>query len=88
MNTPLFQGKLVCLKGRDPELFAASLSRWGRDSEFQRLLDSDTARARAKKALQEEIEKDLEGFLPVQRVICRLRERVLRKEDLFPEPLL
>ena len=59
MNTSLFMGQKVCLKGRDPEQFAALISRWGRDSEYQRLLDSDVPRMVSKKRIQEWIEKDL-----------------------------
>jgi len=61
MNTPLFQGELVRLKARDPETFAAAISRWNRDSEYQRLLDSETSRVVSKKIMKEWIEKDLEN---------------------------
>ncbi len=61
MNTPLFQGELVCLKGRDPEQFAAALSRWNRDSEFHRLLDSDISRVVSKKSLKEWMDKELDN---------------------------
>jgi len=59
MNPTLFQGELVRLKGREPELFASLLSRWNRDSEYQRLLDSETPRVVSKKRVQDWIEKDL-----------------------------
>ncbi len=61
MNTNLFTGSLVQLKARDPEQFATAIVRWGRDSEYRRLLDSDVPRAVAKKPLQEWIERDLES---------------------------
>ena len=61
MNTVLYQGELVRLKGRDPEQFAAAMSRWNRDTEFQRLLDSSVLRVVSKKILQEWIDKDFDN---------------------------
>lgn len=43
MNTPLFHGELVRLAAPDPETDAEALTRWQRDAEFLRLLDSETA---------------------------------------------
>ncbi len=59
MNAELYQGSLVSLRGRDPVLFASLLSRWNRDSEYARLLDSEIPRLASKKQIQEWIEKDL-----------------------------
>jgi len=44
MDTPLFHGELVRLAAPNPEADAEALSRWQRDAEFLRLLDSDAAR--------------------------------------------
>jgi len=44
MNTSLFHGQLVRLAAPNPETDAEALSRWQRDAEFLRLLDSDAAR--------------------------------------------
>jgi RimJ/RimL family protein N-acetyltransferase len=44
MNTSLFQGHLVRLAAPNPEADAEAMSRWQRDAEFLRLLDSEAAR--------------------------------------------
>ena len=46
MNVPLFQGELVRLIAPEPQLAAGLHTRWVRDSEFVRLLDTDPARHR------------------------------------------
>jgi RimJ/RimL family protein N-acetyltransferase len=57
----LFKGKLVCLSGIDPEELGKNFSRWGRDSEFKRLLDFDPARLHSTKATREWMEKHMEA---------------------------
>jgi RimJ/RimL family protein N-acetyltransferase len=59
MNTSLFQGELVRLAIDNPEDFAKTFSRWGRDSEFTRLLDNDPARLVSVRTAKEWFEKDL-----------------------------
>lgn len=56
----LLQGKLVRLCGVAPEELSKNFSRWGRDSEFKRLLDFDPARLHSAKATKEWMEKHLE----------------------------
>lgn len=59
MEDPLI-GNLVRLSGIDPEELGKSFSRWGRDSEFKRLLDFDPARMHSSKATKEWMEKHME----------------------------
>jgi RimJ/RimL family protein N-acetyltransferase len=56
----LYRGKLVRLAGLDPEQASKSFAYWNRDSEFQRLLDSDPPRLHSAKATKEWLEKQLE----------------------------
>jgi RimJ/RimL family protein N-acetyltransferase len=73
MNVSLFQGELVHLIAPEPQLAAGLHSRWMRDSEFVRLLDTDPARLFSidknkewfEKNLVEE-QKDDELFLLIQ----------------------
>jgi len=44
MNNELLIGKLVQLAAEHPQIIAETFSRWGRDSEYSRLLDNDPAR--------------------------------------------
>jgi len=60
MTASLFQGELVRLVMENSEDFAKAFSRWGRDSEFIRLLDNDPARLVSVKTAKEWFEKDLE----------------------------
>lgn len=74
MHNDLFTGKLVRLTMEDPQSLAEHFSRWGRDSEFSRLLDSEMARLHTVKATKEFIEKELaketpEGFWFVIRTL-------------------
>ena len=64
MNTPPFQGKLVHLTAEDPKALGEAYSRWGRDSEYIRLVDHDPARLWSPKKFKEWIEKDLEKEPP------------------------
>lgn len=56
----LLQGKLVRLAAMDPEEASGAFSRWNRDSELARLLDSDPARQFSAKKSKEWMEKHLE----------------------------
>jgi RimJ/RimL family protein N-acetyltransferase len=60
MEMELFKGKLVRLSAEDPETIADHFSRWSRDSEYTRLLDSGATRQFSVKATKEWIEKELE----------------------------
>jgi RimJ/RimL family protein N-acetyltransferase len=60
MTASIFQGELVRLKMDDPEILAKAFSRWGRDSEYHRLLDGGAASMVSAKTIQSWIEKDLE----------------------------
>ena len=59
MNVPLFQGELVHLIAPEPQLAAGLHSRWMRDSEFVRLLDTDPARLFSVDKNKEWFEKNL-----------------------------
>ena len=63
----LFRGKLVRFTLEEPEMAAKVDVRWQRDTEFQRLLDSNPARLNSEKRIKEWIEKQIEaGFKPEQ----------------------
>jgi RimJ/RimL family protein N-acetyltransferase len=67
MDTALFHGELVRLVAPDPdnESDMETQARWWRDSEFQRLLDTDPAMLHTAKSMKEELEKELvkeDGF--------------------------
>jgi RimJ/RimL family protein N-acetyltransferase len=63
----LFRGKLVRFMLEEPEAAAKADIRWQRDTEFHRLLDSNTARLNSEKKIKEWIEKQIEsGFKPHQ----------------------
>ncbi|MFC1923049.1 GNAT family N-acetyltransferase [Chloroflexota bacterium] len=59
MNVQLFQGELVHLIAPEPQLAAGLHSRWMRDSEFVRLLDTDPARLFSVDKNKEWFEKNL-----------------------------
>lgn len=60
MKTPLFHGKLVRLTAESPEVLGRAFSRWGRDTEYHRLLDTEHAQLWSAKKIQKWIEDDLE----------------------------
>ena len=60
MNTNIFQGSLIHLTAEDPETQAKAFSRWGRDTEYIRLLDDEPAHLWSAKKFTDWIEKDLE----------------------------
>jgi RimJ/RimL family protein N-acetyltransferase len=61
----LFRGELVRLTAEEPEFRAKQEARWARDTEFHRLMDSDSAQLYSDKKVKEWIEKSVdEGFKP------------------------
>jgi RimJ/RimL family protein N-acetyltransferase len=64
MDSNLLNGKLVRLTSEDPEILAKAFSRWGRDSEYIRLLDSEAAILWSVKKFKDWIEKDLGSAQP------------------------
>ena len=64
MIDDLFQGKLVRLRAEEPEILGAALSRWARDSEYFRLLDSDPAFLWSEKWVKGWLEKEQEKEPP------------------------
>ena len=61
----LFRGELVRFTLEEPETAAKTDVGWQRDSEYQRLLDSDPARLHSEKKIKQWIEKQIEsGFEP------------------------
>ncbi|MFC1878354.1 GNAT family N-acetyltransferase [Chloroflexota bacterium] len=56
----LFQGELVLLTAEDPEIAGKASARWARDSEYQRLLDTEAAQVYSAKMFQQWFEKDIE----------------------------
>lgn len=60
----LFRGKLVRLSADDPEFLGKAFSRWRRNSEYQRLLDTEPPSLWSAKNIKEWFEKDLEKKAP------------------------
>jgi RimJ/RimL family protein N-acetyltransferase len=60
INDNLFMGKLVRLTALEPEKASELFSKWNRDSEYARMLDSDAARLWSAKKVKEWIEKELD----------------------------
>lgn len=56
----IYTGKLVRLSAMDPAEDSKAFARWGRDSEFNRLLDSGVASITSQATLQKLFEKELE----------------------------
>jgi len=56
----LLAGKLVRLAAYDPEEMGKAFSRWARDSEYWRLMDSGPARMPSAKKAKEFFEKDMD----------------------------
>jgi RimJ/RimL family protein N-acetyltransferase len=55
--TDLFTGQLVRLAAAEPEQMGKTVSRWGRNSQYLRLLDTDAARVWSSKQAQTWFEK-------------------------------
>jgi RimJ/RimL family protein N-acetyltransferase len=64
MKNDLFQGKRVRLTAENAQTLAEAMSKWNRDSEFHRLLDSGAARVFSVKSTKDWLEKDLEKVEP------------------------
>ena len=64
MSTDLFTGDLVRLSDEDPQKLAEAFTRWNRDSEYFRLLDTAAARLWSAKKMKDWFEKDLESASP------------------------
>jgi RimJ/RimL family protein N-acetyltransferase len=60
MDSNKLQGTLVRLTVEEPQTMAKAISRWDRDSEFRRLLDSEAANQFSVKKLTEWIQQDQE----------------------------
>jgi len=60
MDNSLFQGKLVRLAAYDPEAGAEAFTKWSRDSEYSRLLDTEPARLWTAKQTKEDMVKFME----------------------------
>jgi hypothetical protein len=60
----LFRGKLVRLAADDPETASTAASRWSRNPEYQRLLDTEPPQLWSAKKIKDWIEKDLEKEKP------------------------
>jgi RimJ/RimL family protein N-acetyltransferase len=59
----LFTGKLVRLAGIDPDEVSKAFAQWNRDSEYQRLLDSDPPRLHSVKATKDWLDKQIKDEL-------------------------
>ncbi len=59
MSNNLFTGELVRFVAAEPQVAAGFFAKWGRDSEFVRLLDTDPARLLSVDKYKEWFEKDL-----------------------------
>ena len=57
----IFRGELVRLSADGLQVVAEAFSRWGRDSEYVRLLDDEPARLRSPKSVKEWLEKEFES---------------------------
>ena len=62
----LFRGKLVRLAADDPETASKAFSRWGRNLEYQRMLDTEPPQLWSAKKIKEWIEKDLDKEMPAE----------------------
>lgn len=61
MNINQFSGKLVRLSSEDPQVLAEAFTRWSKDTEYLRLLDTDPLRAWSITKRKQWFEKDLEN---------------------------
>jgi RimJ/RimL family protein N-acetyltransferase len=59
MSAGLFEDQLVRLSSEDPQVMAEAFTRWNRNSEYFRLLDSDPAHLWSSNKFKEWLEKDL-----------------------------
>lgn len=66
MNTDLFQGKLARLSQENPQIMAEAFTRWNQDSEYYRLLDSETAWLWSANKIKEWFEKETDTGMPTK----------------------
>jgi RimJ/RimL family protein N-acetyltransferase len=64
LNNALLTGQLVHLTAEDAQVGAEAFSKWGRDSEYSRLLDNDPAHVASIWATRKWIERTAEELLP------------------------
>jgi RimJ/RimL family protein N-acetyltransferase len=64
MRTKLLTGEKVRLSVETPEEMAKAMARWGRDSEYSRLLDDGPPRLWSEKNIRSWLEKELEKEKP------------------------
>jgi RimJ/RimL family protein N-acetyltransferase len=60
MNNDLLTGRLVRLAALNPEIDAAIVARWSRDTEYHRLADNDPAYPRSTRMVRTWLERDNE----------------------------
>ena len=56
----ILKGEFIRLSALDPDEFGKAFSRWHRDSEFMRFLDTNPTRLQSQKEMQKSLEEDLE----------------------------
>ena len=62
MNMNSFIGNLVRLSGEDAQVLAEAFTRWGGDTEYTRLLDTDPSRAWSVAKRKQWFEKEMENL--------------------------
>lgn len=67
----IYRGHLVRLGTEDPQILAEAFSRWGRDTEYMRLLDDAPARPWSVNQRKQWLEKDLEN--PTHGILFSIR---------------
>jgi RimJ/RimL family protein N-acetyltransferase len=60
MTDDIFRGKLVRLTTENSQTLAEAFSRWNRDSEYHRLLDTEPSKVASVKSIKDWVEKVLE----------------------------
>jgi RimJ/RimL family protein N-acetyltransferase len=61
IQTQLFEGRDIRFGLIDPDETGKAFTRWNRDSEFMRLLDSNPTSFRSQRGMQKMLERDLEN---------------------------
>jgi len=62
----IYKGELVRLSAMTPDEASKAFARWGRDSEFRRLIDSNVSSMASQAAIQKWLEKELDEQSPNQ----------------------
>jgi RimJ/RimL family protein N-acetyltransferase len=60
----IYTGELVRLGAMTPEEASKAFARWGRDSEFKRMVDSEVSNMASQTAIQKWLEKELDESSP------------------------